>query len=465
MPDLYTPQSNTQQGNQFESLNKLLASIQSMPGSSPQVSPQQVAGAQSNAMNFQSQIPGQLQQQQQSLTQQSGIPQLQSQYGNLSNIFQLYLHDQNLSQKYASPQLSTGNSPVYQQPNTPNPVTGEVSSVPNPYLNSPADLVKAVTQPSGQGFQGFTSPSMNTGAISQVPGATSNIMNLLQGAIGSEQGIVQNKMGDVSQNYQTASSLLSNIANIFSQERQNQLTLSQPGGAVSVQNSISSLVSDIKKGATLKDIMAKYTQDPNLTADKILQLYNSNSPHGSAKETPEELASTYGVTGGFGKQPPSVQKIMQNGQVIGTFNPKTGETKYISQLSPQQIDSFKNVQDTSNKILQEFESMNPLEKLPVPGMEHISPLRAKINAQISSMLPDLRKTAIGGRLTNKDITILQSKFPVPGDTNDVAEAKIKVVIDEINKKLTQGGYTIGGGGGASGSSGTGGNSKDPLGIL
>lgn len=233
--ETYTPsQGTTQQGQQQSNMQQLLQTIQNMPASSvPPVTPNQVAQTQSNAFNFQQQIPALTQQSQQSLTQQSGIPNLQNQQQNLGQIFQLYLHDQNLGQKYASTQLSTPNSPVFNSNLQPNQgiYTGETSAVPNPYLASTKDLINAVVQPSGQGFQGFTNPNLNTQAIGEVPSAAQNMIQLLNNAIGTEQGLVTQKTGDASANYQTALNTLLGIANIFSQTYQNQQAAKSGSGS------------------------------------------------------------------------------------------------------------------------------------------------------------------------------------------------------------------------------------------
>lgn len=226
MADTYTPmQGNTPQGQQQYALNDVLSQIHGMtPSSVPQVSPQQVSQTQSNALNYQSQIPAMMQKSQQQLTQQSGIPQLQGQQSNLAQLFPLYLADQHLSQKYTSSQLSTPNSPIYNSNLQPNQTiyTGNTSAVPNPYLASPQDIINTLSQPSGQGFQGFSSPSLVTSAMEQPISGANNINDLLAQAIGAEQGIVQNKLGDVSQNYQTTENMLQQIANLFANTYQSQ---------------------------------------------------------------------------------------------------------------------------------------------------------------------------------------------------------------------------------------------------
>lgn len=51
------------------------------------------------------------------------------------------------------------------------------------------------------------------------------------------------------------------------------------------QQTQSNLVTDVKKGATLKDLINHYGVPGGLSVDDIYRLYNSNSPYGVAKET------------------------------------------------------------------------------------------------------------------------------------------------------------------------------------
>lgn len=60
-----------------------------------------------------------------------------------------------------------------------------------------------------------------------------------------------------------------------------------------------SLVQEIQNNATLKQMMGKYLP-LGASADDILSMYNSYSPHGEATETSAQLSSRYGVTKGRG---------------------------------------------------------------------------------------------------------------------------------------------------------------------
>lgn len=222
MASLYTPQSNTVPGNQYNNLSQALSAITTMPPQQqPSVSPQQVAGAQARSMQFNANEPSYVQQAQRQLTQQSGIPGLQNQQADMGKIFQMYLADQGLSQKYVNPQLQSGQSPIYGanlQPNA-NQYTGQQSAVPNPYLASSQDILNAV-MPQGNGA---LNPSANTAAMQEVPNAAGNIMNILQGAIGGEQNLVGQQTGQAQQNYESSANMLGAIANAFTNAYQNNI--------------------------------------------------------------------------------------------------------------------------------------------------------------------------------------------------------------------------------------------------
>ncbi|MCK9370932.1 hypothetical protein M0R04_13560 [Candidatus Dojkabacteria bacterium] len=150
------------------------------------------------------------QQAQQDLTQQSGIPQLQSGQQDLGKIFELYLADGGLSQKY----MNTNNNNPYASPVLAEGMTGngqiggEATSAPNPYLNATPEQILASTQPSEGSF---TNPSQNSRAMMAVPSSTIDLLNLLQTAVGGQQDLVKSKMGDVSKNYQAKMGVLQSM--------------------------------------------------------------------------------------------------------------------------------------------------------------------------------------------------------------------------------------------------------------
>lgn len=191
----------TIQGNQVQNFQDILRSI---TGSATPMSPQIAQQGQQSAMSTQLAMnlgqPAFEEQAKQSLTEQSGIPQLQGQYGDLAKLFELYLADGNLASKYTK------------QANT-NPYAGGEA---NPYMAPTDQLVEQATAPDSTApGGGFTDPSMVTAAMGAPVNATSNLLDLINQAIGIQGGKVDKKMGDVSANYQKSLDTLGVLANVF----------------------------------------------------------------------------------------------------------------------------------------------------------------------------------------------------------------------------------------------------------
>jgi hypothetical protein len=244
----------------------------------------QVGNAQANAQTFASQEPAQVQQAQQQLTQQAGIPQLQNQQADLGKIFQMYLSDQNLSQKYSDSSLSTPNSPLYNNPSlTAQPIqglfSGYQSQVKNPYLASPESIINAVTQPAGQGFQGFTTPGGVTASMGAAPGAAQSVISTLQGLIDTQKSLVSQKTGDYTTAYETQAGLLNTLAQLAGQNAQSQASAKasgvggfaqgSTGEAGNLFNTIVDSVQSAKGGAaTEQDVWDYINQHATALADQ-----------------------------------------------------------------------------------------------------------------------------------------------------------------------------------------------------
>lgn len=435
-PNTYTSQyGTTVQGSQLAQANQNLQNIMSGPN---------VQAAQAMAP-FSQAGPGYVQQQQQNLTQQAGIPQLQGQYNDLSKIFPLYLADQHLSQKYTSSQLSSPNSPIFNNPNlTPQPgiIPGDTSGTPNPYLASPQALVNAVTQPSGQGFQGFSTPGLNTSAMGQVPGAAGNIMNLLQSALGQEQGLVNSKTGDASANYQAFLSSLGTLANAYVADKAYASSGTAPGTsqqAGSLFNDIINQVQTVKGGdASERDIWDYINQhDAALRAQGV----NVNELWRLHKDL--------------------AQKVGTNGKITGGTKAKSATLLKQDQTNKAEVDAAQSLLDTAKGIAKDMKAAGPMRVL--PGAQHYVPAFASAKDKIFQSLGALRKSAVGGRITQAEIGWLTANtLPNEWDTPAVMDSKVQVLQDELNKKLNNGDYRIGSGGGSAPK--TGGSSNDPLGI-
>lgn len=197
MANTYTsPFGGTQQGQQVQNFQDVLRSI---TGGGGQVSPQIAQEGQQSALSTQlamnqDQAPF-MEQAEQSLTEQSGIPQLNQQNADLGKLFELYLADSDLASKYSN------------QSNT-DPYAGGAQ---NPYLASADTLADSVT-PTGDGF---TIPGLVTKAMAAPVDATKNLMDLVNQAIGIQGGRVKSKMGDVSTSYQKSLDTLGTLATMF----------------------------------------------------------------------------------------------------------------------------------------------------------------------------------------------------------------------------------------------------------
>jgi len=260
-----SPYGSTQPGQNLQQLTSTLGNITSTPPAQlPNVSQQQSNNATANAANFASQYPAYMQKTTNQLTQQSGIPGLQNQQSNLASVFPLWLADQGLASKYASQQvLGSSTSPAYGATPTNQsqaPDNAGYTGPANPYLNAPQDIINAVTPPTRQGFQGFSSPFMATSTMGNVPSAGMNEYNLLTQLLGQEQGLVGKQANLAGGNYQSASNMLSTVANALSKIYQDQ---SAQAGAVPAQT-----------GQVFSAILDQL--GPNATPDNVWSYLNTH---------------------------------------------------------------------------------------------------------------------------------------------------------------------------------------------
>lgn len=240
MPNTYTNQSNTTPGSTLANLQKALASITTMPNMSDQDLQSGYNTSQAGALDMGAGQQDYVRQATNDLTQQSGIPQLQGQYGDLSKIFDLYLHDSNLASKYtkgtnsnayADPtllassqaggqQLAQGNvadvnaatqmaTPV---PNTTNAsAVSTASQATNPYLASSDQIVDSAAN-------AIQAPSLTTSMMAKPAEGATNFMNLIQSLIGTQEGLVEDQAALTAGNYQSKMNTLQKIADIMGGE-------------------------------------------------------------------------------------------------------------------------------------------------------------------------------------------------------------------------------------------------------
>lgn len=266
-----TPQAQALQGQQ-----DILSQITGMAKNAGSDPTSAIQGAFSNAAAAAQ--PAQVQQATQQLTQQAGIPALQNQQGDLGKIFQMYLSDNNLSQKYSSPSLGTPNSQMYNSglQNSPQAMqglfAGYQNQVANPYLASPTAIVNALSQPSGQGFQGFSTPTGNTGAMTQVPTAANSLISGLQGLISNETSLVNSKAQDYTTGYQNIMNGIGNLLGIRATDAFNSSRNAAPGSLANAGSTFNDIVTQVqaaKNGqATEKDVWDYLNQHAGALKDQ-----------------------------------------------------------------------------------------------------------------------------------------------------------------------------------------------------
>lgn len=121
---------------------------------------------------------------------------------------------------------------------------------------------------------------------------------------------------------------------------------------------------------------------------------------------------------------------------------KRQETAQASQQSLE--DTVNNVDD----ILQKWKNMPELERrLPqrlVSAFPFLSPTRTGILSNFyTSVEPDLRKAAVGGRITQQEISwIRNALLPGPADSYESATAKIKGLRDSLVRKSKNSSFNI-----------------------
>lgn len=180
--DIYTSQyGNTQQGqgvqNLMDTLGATAATMQSQQGTFEGQTQSRLAG-------------------------EAGIPELSQGAADLGKIFQLYLADSNLAQKYAAPS----------QQSTPPTAQGYQALADNPS--------QATLPDNSQGFTGFTTPSINTRAMMTTPNAVQSALENLMGALSTQRTNVKDYTGMASKNYQgTIEALLGLSDRLYQQEK------------------------------------------------------------------------------------------------------------------------------------------------------------------------------------------------------------------------------------------------------
>ena len=448
-PTTYTSNTLTPQASQMQSL---INSITSMPaGSAP--SPQAVSSAQATALpayNSMQSNQGQNQQNvQQQLTQQTVSPLMQ-QYSSYIPAFQMYQADTQLAQKY----MNNTNPNIYANSGVMNSAMSNpanVQGIADPYMADPASIAASIipAPAAGGGFAGYSDPQSAIAASNVPIQGVQTMLNTLNDAINSQTGRVNTAMSGYNANYGSTMNAMGQLVNYLS----SQGGVGSPGYNQTMENQVQS---DVKNGMTLQDLLLKYRAqvDPNSIYGIYNTIHSTDTPGakgsagwGTAKQTAEQLAQL-GITGApitqtaAGEKTSYQSKKLPDGTIVN-YEPKTGKyydpnTGKQLTLTSDAINAATQVSNTATAMMNNFESMNPALRAAtlVPGVgdmiSHIDPAYAQAQSALFQSLGALRKGAIGGRITQQEISWLTAKlFPQAGDTNATMQAKV----DALNQKV------------------------------
>lgn len=273
MANIYTPQTGwTVPGQQAGNLMDTISGLPLSQGATSAISGYQSSVDQ--AANLQQSLPAYTQQQVTGQQQAAGLPQQSQAYGEMADLYKMFVADHGLAQKYANPAIASGADPSTYQPSD-TPIYGSVGL---PQL--PVMTLGNVNQP----FNGFTDPSMAQAAES---GQATSILDTLNnmGAlidynanvartnatanVGAYKGLIDSAL--------TRASGYTNLLGIIQNMTQNPVALNQE------------VMNDAQSGSTLKDLILKYGS--RMKKSDILQSYNaSGGPYGPAKENRQELS-------------------------------------------------------------------------------------------------------------------------------------------------------------------------------
>ena len=274
-------------------LNKITGAAANTPPATLSAASSQLGGA---AANMQANAGTAVQNAQSTLSNEAGIPALNSDYSNLAKIFQLYQADQSLASKYSNGQNPNpyANSAITQSSNqgaanlagtqgdamnavniaagnsgiTPYSYTIGQSAVPNPYLGDPATLAQQTFNTPGPGF---STPGLALQASAQPAKTANDLLSLINSLTSTEQGIVNQKTGDYSTNYKAAVDMLNSWAQQFGSDA--TAARSGSGSGTNSAYNAASLISQFK---------GKSAQEALDYAKSMLSIWNGEGIDGQA---------------------------------------------------------------------------------------------------------------------------------------------------------------------------------------
>lgn len=178
-----------------------------------------------------------LQNTQQQLTQEAGIPGLVDKYGDEAKLMDMFAHDQTLNQKYGQGQAGQVLG------------TGTVAPTSMPALTSASNSLS---------YSGLTDPSAITKAMGMDVSGHSNVMDLITKAVNYQAGAVQDQVRANATAYKAVMDALSTIATLENQKQIETMKVSASLGFGDLEEATQAYVEQVKGGLNIENIPQDY---------------------------------------------------------------------------------------------------------------------------------------------------------------------------------------------------------------
>lgn len=409
MPSLYTsPNGSTAQGQQLSSFQNMLGSI------TGQITPQTVDNMSNASAAVTASMPAFTANQTAANYNTAGLPQAATQQSDDAKMYQMFLADNNLSQKYTNPNDPNAN------PDFDFAKYGITTGAP---MMTNAGL-------SG-GFQGFSNPIYAQQSADLQLKGIGDAINAIQSFIGYNKGAADSQTAMDKQQRLAVADLLASMAKT-GQARLDSSAKSALDPVAIMQQA----QADAARGMKLKDLLDKYAAyggqvDPNA----IYAAYNRYN-----------YTDTNGKKVGYGDVLESPETLF--GWGVSQAKPTATYLKQ-QQQDKQEVEGAKKVLDSTDKIFADWKSMNPVERAmgalsQTSGISGLSPKQTAIDAEFFANLEEgIRKSVVGGRITQQEIQWIRQKLlPNPYDSDASAQAKINALQEGARRKLTEKGFNF-----------------------
>jgi len=172
------------------------------------------------------------------------------------------------------------------------------------------------------------------------------------------------------------------------------------------QNTLNNLRSDVQSGATLSDVMKKYSTE--IDPESILQLYNINSPYGPAEESSSQLNELFGIA-------PSKNQLEEES----------------TQRKLLMTDSLIKGMENDLKNISQGKLGGTLEK--VQSFFGVDPSLKNLEQKKKLLIGQLNEIMQLGKLTDEDQRLILETMPVETDTAQETSDKLNTLKSMLNK--------------------------------